>query len=79
MTGNRLTRLVAIGSRGMMLLVKTRLDHVSNFSIGYYFVRGLYVVLVDFIFFRVCFMCTFSRPLKEVGASLDPLLGWAMW
>ena len=54
-----MVRLVAIRFRGLMILVKTWLERVSNVSIGSSSVGGVSGVLADLMFFRICFMCHF--------------------
>ena len=47
-----------------MILVKTWLERVSNVSIGSPSVGVVSVVLLDLVFFRICFMCHFSVAME---------------
>ena len=64
MTGNHLVRSVAIRSWGSLILEKRWLDRVSNFSIGLSSVRGVFWVLVEFMFFLIWLMCPFAVAIK---------------
>ena len=59
MTKKCLVGLVNILCWVLMILVKTWLERASNFSIDASSGRVGYSVLVDWMFFLVCFMCTF--------------------
>ena len=48
-----------------MILLKMWLEHVSNFSIVSYSIGGVSGVLVDLMFFWICFMCHF--PVAMYG------------
>ena len=66
MTGNLLVRSVAIRCWGSMILAKMWLERVSNVSIGSSSFGGVPWVLLDLIFFLVCFMQPFVVSI-EVG------------
>ena len=65
-------RLVAIRCWGSMILAKTWLEHVSNVSIGLSSFRCVPWVLVDLIFFLICFMWPFSVAMKEGRCFMSP-------
>ena len=60
-------RLIAIRFGVSMILVKMWMEHFSNVFVGSSSVGGLSGVLVDLIFFRICFVCNFPWPWKELG------------
>ena len=78
-TGNLPVISVAIQCWVSIILVKTWSEHVSNVSIGSSSFGGISRVLVDLMFFRICFMCPFFVAMEDVGASFFPLLGWDIW
>ena len=58
-TGNLPVMSFAIRCWVSMILVKTWLECVPNVSIGSYSFGVISRVLVDLIFFRICFVCPF--------------------
>ena len=81
-TGNLPVRSVAIRSWGLMILVKTWLEHVSNIYIGYTVFGGMLSVLVKFMFSLICFMCNFDvameggRCLMSFTVMLGQVVKW---
>ena len=63
-------RLVAIRCWGSMISLKTWLERVSNFFIGYSSVGGVSGVLVDFMLFRICFVCPFDMAMERGGCFI---------
>ena len=47
-----------------MILAKTWLERVPNVSIGLYSVGDIFFVLVDWMFFLICFMCPFEVAME---------------
>ena len=63
-TGNLPVISVAIQCWVSIILVKTWSEHVSNVSIGSSSFGGISRVLVDLMFFRICFMCPFFVAME---------------
>ena len=63
-TGNLVVRSVAIRSWGSIFLVKTWLERVSNLYIGSSVFGVVLWVLVDLIFFLICFMWPFEVDME---------------
>ena len=57
-------KFVDIPCWGSIILVKKWLEPVSNVSIGSYSDEGVSGVLMDLMFFRICFMCPFSMDVE---------------
>ena len=57
-------RSVAIHCWEFLVLAKTWLECVSNVSIDLSSVGGVSGVLVDLVFFPICFVCTFAVSME---------------
>ena len=63
-TWNWPVRLIAIYCWGSMISVKMWLERVSNVYIGSSSIWGVPGVLVNLMFFRICFMCPFAADME---------------